>query len=278
MPAGDYDSKPSWADQVEEEGGEDGPELPGGGGPHEQAEGAEDRLVPHLQGRPLDHALPLQGHAGAHAEGAGRAAGAVHGREGEAARRAGAGGRPGEQDGQVRPAEPEGRRQPARGVHAAQPPSGRQRHDPRHQPVGGHARDRPAGAVPPLRLHLPHLPGQGQDHRAVQGLRLHQLPPARGRRPRHRRRLRLRLRPPDPQRGVGQALDQLSRSQLVPFGPSWSQLVPVGPSLVPVWSQLVPVGPSWSQFGPSRSQFGPSSIKLRALALPDGNFWGKMGI
>uniref|UniRef100_A0A8B9WCF3 Eukaryotic translation initiation factor 3 subunit G n=1 Tax=Bos mutus grunniens TaxID=30521 RepID=A0A8B9WCF3_BOSMU len=37
--------------------------------------------------RPLDHPLPLQGHAGAHAEGAGRTAGPVHWREGEAPRR-----------------------------------------------------------------------------------------------------------------------------------------------------------------------------------------------
>ena len=34
-----------------------------------------------------DHPLPLQGHAGAHAEGAGRTAGPVHWREGEAPRR-----------------------------------------------------------------------------------------------------------------------------------------------------------------------------------------------
>lgn len=40
----------------------------------------------------MDHALPLQGHAGAHAEGAGRAAGAVHGGEGETARGYGSGG------------------------------------------------------------------------------------------------------------------------------------------------------------------------------------------
>lgn len=64
-----------------------GPELPGGGGSHEQTERAEDRFVPDLQRRPLDDALSLQGHAGADAEGVGRAAWTVHGREGEAPRR-----------------------------------------------------------------------------------------------------------------------------------------------------------------------------------------------
>lgn len=62
-----------------------GSELPGRGGPNEQAQGPEDRVLPNLQGRPLDHPLPLQGHTGAHAEGAGRAAGPVYWREGEAA-------------------------------------------------------------------------------------------------------------------------------------------------------------------------------------------------
>lgn len=119
-------------------------------------------------------------------------------------------------------------------------PSRRQRHHPRHQPVRGHARDRPAGALPPLRLHLQDLPGEGQGHGAVQGggrrdfgggdtppsssplppsssltpslaflpprpgFCLHQLPPPGGRGPCHRRGLRFWLRPPDPQRGMGQ--------------------------------------------------------------------------
>ena len=47
--------------------------------------------------------------------------------------------------------------------------------DPRVEPERERAGQRPAGSVPPLRPHRPHLPRQGQDDRTVQGIRIHQL-------------------------------------------------------------------------------------------------------